>query len=77
MDKTLKTPIYVRKAQKAYITRNKDNEEFILRKKEISKNWYDRNKEKVKAKYLENKEKKRIIDLENKEIEKEIEEGIN
>ena len=77
MDSQLKTPIYTRKAQKAYLDRNKTNEDFIKRKKDISKNWYARNKDKIKEKYIENKEKKRLIELENIEIVKDIEENLN
>tara|TARA_R110000772_G_scaffold7819_1_gene26271 strand:- start:492 stop:836 length:345 start_codon:yes stop_codon:yes gene_type:complete len=66
MEKVFKTPIYTRKAQKAYFDRNKDNEEWTQNKKQISKNWYNKNKEKLAEKYLENKEKVAEKYLENK-----------
>ena len=72
IERTFKTPIYTRKAQRAYIDRNKNNEDWKANKKAISKNWYEKNKEKMKVKYLENKEKKRLIDLENDEIVSDI-----
>tara|TARA_R110001606_G_scaffold353315_1_gene503807 strand:- start:452 stop:637 length:186 start_codon:yes stop_codon:yes gene_type:complete len=43
----LKTPVYQRKAYKAYLERNKDNEEFIQKRRDKQKEYYERNKARI------------------------------
>ncbi len=56
-EKVHKTPIYTRKAQDAYIKRQKeaDPEAWKARKQAISKQWYAKNKERLREKYQNNK----------------------
>ena len=49
MEKEFKTPSYQRKAYKAYIDRNKDNEEFKERLRKQQREYYHRNKDKILA----------------------------
>ncbi len=42
-----KTPDYQRKAYQAYLERNKDNEDFLARRREKQKEYYERNKERI------------------------------
>lgn len=50
-----KTPSYTRKAYKAYYDRNKDNGDFVDKRRLAQKEYYQRNKEKI----LEKKRLKR------------------
>ena len=45
MDAQFKTPIYTRKAIAEYHNRNKDNPEYIQKRKEYQKKYYEKNKE--------------------------------
>tara|TARA_R100001509_G_scaffold165208_1_gene145756 strand:- start:155 stop:355 length:201 start_codon:yes stop_codon:yes gene_type:complete len=45
-----KTPIYQRKAYKAYLERNKDNEEFLEKRRKKQREYYKKNREKILAK---------------------------
>jgi len=68
MEKEFKTPSYQRKAYKAYIDRNKDNEEFKERLRKQQREYYHRNKDKILA--------KKKIKNDAKKKEKESEESI-
>ena len=43
----LKTTVYQRKAYRAYLERNKDNEEFIQKRRDKQKEYYERNKARI------------------------------
>jgi len=48
MEKTnFKTSSYQRKAYRAYLDRNKDNEEFKENRRQKQREYYQRNKEKI------------------------------
>ena len=48
MEKTnFKTSSYQRKAYRAYLERNKDNEEFIENRRKKQREYYKRNREKI------------------------------
>ena len=44
-----KTPSYQRKAYLAYLERNKNNEDFLNRRREKQREYYRKNKEKILA----------------------------
>jgi hypothetical protein len=67
-NKEFKTPIYQRKAYKAYIDRNKDNEEFKEKLRKQQREYYHRNRDKILA--------KKKIKNDAKKKEKESEESI-
>jgi hypothetical protein len=48
MEKTnFKTPTYQRKAYRAYLDRNKDNEEFKEKRREQQRQYYRDNRDKI------------------------------
>ena len=54
-----KTPSYTRKAYKDYYHRNKENEEFISKRKKAQAEYYQRNKEKILEKKRMHRQKKK------------------
>ena len=54
-----KTPSYTRKAYKDYYNRNKEDTEFISKRKKAQAEYYQRNKEKILEKKRINREKKK------------------
>lgn len=75
MEINYKTTTYQRKAYEAYLERNRNNEEFILKRKEAQRKYYQKNREKILKKIKEKKELKELKDSiiivqdENKENE--------
>ena len=70
-DKVFKTPSYQRKAYKAYIDRNKDNEEFKERLRKQQREYYHRNKDKILARL------KKKNDAKKKEKESDDNDNVN
>jgi hypothetical protein len=59
-----KTPIYQRNAYNKYYNKNKDDEEFIAKRKAQQKIYYDKNRTKIL-----DKKKQKIIDKNKKKDE--------
>ena len=62
MEINYKTTTYQRKAYEAYLERNKNNEEFISKRKEAQRKYYQKNREKILKKIKEKKELKELKD---------------
>jgi hypothetical protein len=48
-ERKYKTPSYQRKAYLSYLERNKNNEEFLNKRRQKQKEYYQKNKEKILA----------------------------
>jgi len=67
VEKSYKTPSYIRKAQRDYLDRNKDNEDFKAKKRAIANSWYSRNKERLREQRAEKKAIQELIETTTEE----------
>ncbi len=72
-----KTPIYQRRANKAYYERIKNTEAYRIKRNERQNAYYQANKDKIKEKRDEMRAKRQLIKEEGDDIEEEIQNEIS